>query len=138
MKALSIQQPWVWAILHAGKRVENRTWGHAYRGPLALHASKGKERLGDFGPGEPPESQLVFGAILGVADIVKCVKLDKLERLNPEQVAWLKAHPFASGPYCWILKNVRALPEPIFCNGARGLWDVSEEVVERIAIMLER
>ena len=24
MKAISIRQPWAWAILHAGKRVENR------------------------------------------------------------------------------------------------------------------
>ncbi len=40
MKALSLRQPWAWAILHAGKRIENRDWGTAYRGPLLLHASK--------------------------------------------------------------------------------------------------
>jgi hypothetical protein len=26
MKALSIKQPWVWAILNVGKDIENRTW----------------------------------------------------------------------------------------------------------------
>jgi len=26
MKALSVRQPWAWAILHAGKDVENRDW----------------------------------------------------------------------------------------------------------------
>ncbi len=43
MKALSIRQPWAWAILHAGKRIENRDWRAApsYRGPLLIHASKG-------------------------------------------------------------------------------------------------
>lgn len=41
MKALSIRQPWAHAILHLGKRVENRDWqGCAYRGPVLLHASK--------------------------------------------------------------------------------------------------
>lgn len=40
MKAISIQQPWAWAILHAGKDVENRTWRTTYRGPVAIHASK--------------------------------------------------------------------------------------------------
>ena len=40
MKALSIRQPWVWAITHAGKRVENRSWPCNYRGPVLLHASK--------------------------------------------------------------------------------------------------
>ena len=40
MKALSIRQPWAWAILHAGKRIENRDWRSChYRGPLLIHAS---------------------------------------------------------------------------------------------------
>jgi hypothetical protein len=41
MRCLSIRQPWAWAILHAGKRLENRlAWhGCAYRGPVLLHAS---------------------------------------------------------------------------------------------------
>lgn len=38
--ALSIRQPWAWAILHAGKRIENRDWrGCKYRGPVLIHAS---------------------------------------------------------------------------------------------------
>ena len=41
MKALSIRQPWTWAILHAGKTIENRSWATDYRGPLLLHAAKG-------------------------------------------------------------------------------------------------
>lgn len=43
MKALSIRQPWAWAILQAGKRIENREWRAAptYRGPLLIHAAKG-------------------------------------------------------------------------------------------------
>jgi hypothetical protein len=40
MKALSIQQPWAWAIIHAGKRVENRTWSTRFRGPFFIHAGK--------------------------------------------------------------------------------------------------
>lgn len=39
--ALSLRQPWAWAILHAGKRIENRTAWHscAHRGEVILHAS---------------------------------------------------------------------------------------------------
>lgn len=43
MKALSIQQPWIWAILHAGKRAENRTWRpptEILNTTIALHASQ--------------------------------------------------------------------------------------------------
>jgi len=41
MRALSLTPPWPWAILHCGKRIENRQrWnGCNYRGELALHAS---------------------------------------------------------------------------------------------------
>lgn len=37
MKALTVQQPWAWAIFH-GKDIENRTQLWSYRGPLAIHA----------------------------------------------------------------------------------------------------
>jgi hypothetical protein len=43
VNALSIRQPWAYAICHLGKRVENRAWKHppSYRGPLLIHASAG-------------------------------------------------------------------------------------------------
>lgn len=43
MKALSLTPPWPSAILHHGKRIENRErWsGCSYRGPILLHAAKG-------------------------------------------------------------------------------------------------
>ena len=39
MKAFTIKQPWVHAILREGKDNENRTWQTSYRRWLALHAS---------------------------------------------------------------------------------------------------
>lgn len=38
---LSLRQPWLWAVLAAGKRVENRSWNTWHRGPVILHAAKG-------------------------------------------------------------------------------------------------
>lgn len=38
MKALTVQQPWAWAIVEGGKDVENRTQVWSYRGSLAIHA----------------------------------------------------------------------------------------------------
>jgi len=40
MIALSIQQPWAWAIIHGGKDVENRTWPTKFRGRFLVHASR--------------------------------------------------------------------------------------------------
>lgn len=51
MKAISVRQPWAWAICHAGKRVENREWdprsGNASAAryligqTILIHAAKG-------------------------------------------------------------------------------------------------
>lgn len=40
--ALSLRQPWAFAVLHLGKRIENRTsWRSCkYRGPIWIHAAK--------------------------------------------------------------------------------------------------
>lgn len=42
MKAISIRQPWVWAILRGGKDVENRSRNivGGYRGPVLVHAGQ--------------------------------------------------------------------------------------------------
>ena len=40
MKAATIRQHCVWAILHAGQAVKNRVWSNRYRGLAALHAAK--------------------------------------------------------------------------------------------------
>ncbi|WP_292721956.1 DNA cytosine methyltransferase [Nostoc sp. JL34] len=40
MKALSVRQPWAWAIIHALKNVENRGWPINYRGDILIHAAK--------------------------------------------------------------------------------------------------
>ena len=35
MKALTIKQPWAWAILHGGKDIENRNWFTSVAGGVA-------------------------------------------------------------------------------------------------------
>jgi hypothetical protein len=94
--ALSIRQPWAWAILHAGKDVENRNWPTRFRGPVCVHAALGMTMAEydgfirtvhqvsltrPFPPGEmvPHMKQLPRGAIVGTAEIIGCV----LESASP-------------------------------------------------------
>src|SRR4051794_10687341 len=88
MKALSVQQPWAWAIVHGGKDVENRRTGivGTYRGPLAIHASLSmwSEHLAPEypalqaalaavpipGPELTPRPGSERGAIIGLVDLV--------------------------------------------------------------------
>lgn len=120
MKALTVRQPWAWAIIHGPKRIENRTWRTTYRGPLAIHAGRStawlRERLPDGT--KVPADPLVFGAIIGLVDVIDCVPVSDA---GPD--------PFASGPFCWILKNPRPLRDPIYCRGAQLLWSAPDNVV---------
>jgi hypothetical protein len=130
VKALSIRQPWAWAILHSTKRVENRDWPTQFRGRVLLHASKGCTRdeydeaawaIGGGINGVPPLADLPRGAIVGAATITDCVSES--------------SSPWFCGPYAFVLADVVALPEPIPCKGALGFWDVSEDVAARIRAM---
>lgn len=125
MKALSIQQPWAWAILYAGKNVENRTWAHNYRGQILIHTGKKFdhngyawmiENKGILGLSEImpsigfPETYFKTGGIVGVVTIKKMVR----------SLEW---SPWMFGPWGWVLEN----PEPIEfvpCRGKLGLFDI--------------
>jgi hypothetical protein len=122
MKCLPVCQPWAWAIIHGPKRVENRSWSTTYRGPLLIYAGRSRRFLGDTrlpdGTPIPPESELVFGAILGLVDLVGCVP-----------VADVSADPFAEGPICLVLANSRPFQTPIPYQGALRIFDVPDAFI---------
>lgn len=79
MRILTVRQPWAWAIIHAGKDVENRTRNLAgdYRGPVAIHAGLADFEQGNLAAqkhklayGTSTPTEMVFGAIIGVVDLV--------------------------------------------------------------------
>ena len=89
MKAISIRQPLVWTILHAGKDIENRSWNTRYRGDLLIHASGNLERdLSSLPKGVrvPNFQDLSQEAIVGVVQRVGVVERSRSK--------WF------SGPYC--------------------------------------
>lgn len=76
-KALSVRQPWAWAIVEGLKPVENRKRRTTYRGALLIYAGlqddlQGWQFLDEMGiplPIDPPT-----GGIVGVVDLVGCVE----------------------------------------------------------------
>lgn len=86
--ALSVRQPWAWAIVHAGKNIENRSWqavnhGLNVRGPICIHASKGmakyeyegaREMMAKIGVECPPPHKLQRGGIIGHVKVVGVVR----------------------------------------------------------------
>ena len=115
-------------IASGEKWVENRRWPTGYRGPLAIHAGKGTQYL-DRGQLRAYPT----GCVVAVAELVACVHLHAIEDRDPlacDQLHLvgiapirLLEHVHTEGPWCWVLRDVRKLPEPVYCRGAQGFWE---------------
>lgn len=135
MKAISIRQPWTWAIVHAGKRVENRCWSTEYRGPVMIHAAKGMtaDEYEDFAcfyedlrsgkglPDLPPAKELARGGLVARANVVGCVPEKDKHLLCRGDAPWF------FGPFGIILDSVEPIPF-IPWRGALGLFNVPDEL----------
>ncbi len=127
-------RPWPWAILYAGKRIENRSWvpGQQFKpGDLiAIHAgSKWSQDDANwisktFRVQVPPKSEHPAGAIVGFARYKGIMDRSRNQ--------WF------FGPWGWLLGDVQAI-EPIPHRGALGLWRPNEEaqtkLQEQIAVL---
>lgn len=133
MRGLTLRQPWAWAIAHAGKRVENRTWRpprDARGGLLAIHAGKSLDREGldhlrilDLQgeiPAVPSPSELTYGAVVAVARLLGTTQSPP-GSTHPQAIWW-------QGPIGWVLRDVVALSLPVHCRGAQGLWTLPADV----------
>ena len=126
MKAISIKQPWVYAILHEGKDIENRSWKRDFRGWIAIHASGQPVRDWSLPRGHrcPDLKTLPYSAICGVARVDDIVSRSRSK--------WFYRPEDGSINYGWVLGSVRALKEPIPCKGALGLWDLPPTVLREL------
>lgn len=85
--ALSVRQPWAWAIIHGGKVIENRTKGAVRTGGMtcrriAIHSASamtraeyewGLDRLARHGVTCPRPEALIRRALIGAVDVVDIV-----------------------------------------------------------------
>ena len=124
MRALTIRQPWAWAIFNAGKDIENRGYrpwqDRDHTETIAIHAASRKDNLELLprGLNRPKPEELATGAIIGVVDVVNVV--------DHHRSRWF------TGPWGWVLRNPRALRRPVPCTGARRLWEVPPRVARAI------
>lgn len=138
-RALTIRQPWAFAIECGIKTVENRTWPvpgtWAFCGPLLVHAGRGFDRMALMHPQVReelearswPEWDLPSGAVVAVAEEVAC---------------------HLAGPGCcdssfaqadcwhWVLSGVVPLEAPVPATGRLGLWRPDPELVAAVAEQL--
>lgn len=134
MKALTLTQPWATLVAIGAKQYETRSWRTAYRGPLAIHASKdfpvwARVISGEEPPfrkalreaGIPGWQSLPLGAIIATCELEHCVKITRdFEFPTGHEKSF---GDFTLGRFAWGLSNVKLLRIPIPAKGALGLWE---------------
>ena len=143
--ALSVVQPFAWALVNGHKDVENRTkppprslelpcWiaihasrsalDEARHGPAAAIAARCSAR----GASVPPASELPRGAIVGAVRVVGCA---------PHGDARVGGSAWAIENHeCWLVDRARALSAPIACRGSLGLWRAPAEAAAALDALL--
>ncbi len=151
VRALTLWRPWAASIVHGPKRFENRPWAPPLRLLdaglwIAIHAGRTWDRDGARFVAErwhkarsevaSPDGSLdgsarderawplryVEQGIVGLARVAYACRVEDLEATDP----------WAFGPFCWRLEDVRALADPIPLRGAQGLFGLSPEIEARV------
>lgn len=116
VRGISVRQPWAHSILFLGKDVENKPTRTHHRGPLLIQSSLGLEREEAEELRLDPEG-LPRGAIIGLVEVVDCVRNYKSKFAN-------------KGAWHWVLRSPKALKKPIPYKGKLGIMLVPESVLK--------
>lgn len=156
MKALSIRQPWAWAILNAGKDVENRDWKQGGPNvaaamrlvrscePILIHASAGMTRReyleyfeivrGILHPRSvaytPTRDDFDLGGIVGRARLAGVIHVDEKWGSLGGLCAKARASKWFVGPYGLALTEIKAMAFVPF-KGALGFFNVPDDVARQ-------
>ena len=175
MRILTLTQPYASLIAIGAKKIETRSWATSYRGLIAIHAAIGLGPVGgatglrrlcrdndafwqvlrgwitdiNGSPMEPAEA-LPRGAIVAVAYLAGCPRMDVFQALQPRRFidaagcVWnfpltdqeRAFGDYSPGRYAWLLAEVRPLRTPLPWRGAQGLRPLPAEAVAQIEAAL--
>ena len=134
--ALTVRQPWAWAIGAGVKDVENRVWSTSHRGWLCIHASstladatevtRCVHLLAAAGVDAPATAQLATSAVVAVVYVE-----DVLPPEQPLASDWARPASFH-----WLLKHAQLLKAPVPCAGQPHVWQLSEDLAAAVAAQL--
>jgi hypothetical protein len=134
IRAYSLMEPWASAVAWGLKGIETRDHDLSHRGPLAIHASKTKDResraffdevrpyfrmAGYLGSYE----DLPFGRVVCLTNMTDSRPTEVLENLvNHVGEIELLFGNFTPGRRGYLLQDVRRLITPVPAKGWPGLW----------------
>jgi hypothetical protein len=132
MRAITILQPYPFAILRGWKRMECRSWlppKSAVGERIAIHAGLSTAKLLDpavraffWKHGELWPDDLPLGAVVGTALLTNRVLLKS-------RSPWFRN---AGEKYGWMLEEPFQLPRPVAARGNQGLWWLPDDVLDDV------
>lgn len=136
MKAITLHQPWASLVAAGWKEVETRSWSTPYRGPLAIHAGKKRDRYGRelwqhvySNIGQPAFDDLPFGVIVATCQLAAVFRTEHVlsREIHYRPVrGWDTETGFGNyslGRFAWILKEIVPVDPPIPAHGWQQLWN---------------
>ena len=132
MKTLTLTQPWAALVAVGAKHIETRSWGTAYRGPLAIHAAKGfPAEARDLLLQEPflttldragvVPSELPLGCVVAICRLLDCFEMTEEWIATVKEPERSFGH-YEPGRFAWLLGRTEPLAAPIPARGSLGLW----------------
>lgn len=129
LRALTVRQPWAWALIQGYKDIENRSWQTKKRGWILLHAGTAKpasealatvaELAGRSMPLSNPS-----GAIIGAI---------KISRIHPYETCHGECSPWAEqDSWHWEMRAPVRLATPVPARGALNLWRPAEKTMAAV------
>lgn len=128
-----MMQPYAWLFSRGYLTIDDRAWRSAYRGPMAIHASKGfhreyydllkKHTNWDL----PAPAEFEHGGIVGLVNMTGCLPAQFGE--NKPQLR--RSHFGGPGYHGFVFEDPIAF-EMIRLRGMPGLFSLSKEVQDRL------
>lgn len=113
--AITLQQPWAYAVFHLGKDVENRSWTIKPGSRILIHAGKTVDQEGvrfitEVLGLDLPSRAYKGGVILGSVQVTDVTR-------GRHRSPWANR-----GMYHWELSAPRKASPQIICRGFPALW----------------
>ncbi len=133
LRAVTVRQPWAWAIAHGHKKIENRTWAPDLQPGelLAIHAADQAPTRSDLellarvlGRPVPPPAELPRGGVVAVVRYLRTVDSS--------------ASPCFAGPLGWVLVDPVVVDPPVPCPGRQRVWSLPRDVAEQVLARIGR
>jgi hypothetical protein len=134
--AVSVRQPWAWAIARGHKGILNRASDTGHRGPVAIYASFSVD-LGSFENHALRETCWDSAdPVAAVGGIVAVVSLAGVCSAAASGGPCDCGRWAIEGCYHWQLAQPRPLWWPVLALGEPGLWELSPAAAASVARLL--